>query len=96
LSSLFFYEEQKVNRVSAAHTVLVADKVDIHKILVEEDLVKALFFDGLRPHPGNPMLVTERDKVAHKHTVNSNSVCLLVIVTSDFLSETTFVPWFLS
>lgn len=49
--------------------VLVADKAGIHKILVEEDLVKAFFFDGLRLHPGNAMLVTDRDKVSHKITV---------------------------
>lgn len=49
--------------------MLVADKAGIHKVLVEENLDKAPIFDGMRLHPGNPMLVTERDKAAHKHTV---------------------------
>lgn len=58
----------------------MADKAGIYKILVEEDLVKAPFYDGLRLHPGNSMLVTERDKVAHKHTVNSTTFHLLAML----------------
>jgi hypothetical protein len=53
--------------IQAPNFVLVADKAGIREILVEKDLVKAPFFDGMRLHPGIPMIVTERDKVAHKH-----------------------------
>ncbi|PMD36797.1 cytochrome P450 [Hyaloscypha variabilis F] len=56
-----------VVRVAPNH-VIVGDRAGIHKVLVEKDLVKAPFFDNMRLHPGNPMLVTERDKESHKRT----------------------------
>jgi len=54
---------------AAPNHVIVGDRAGIHKVLVEKDLVKAPFFDNMRLHPGNPMLVTERDKESHKRTV---------------------------
>jgi len=75
--------------------VLVADKAGINKILIEEDLVKAPFFDGLRLHPGNPMLVTERDKVSHKHVVSSDALPLpIAIMLTVILQRRLLSPGF--
>ena len=50
--------------------MLVASKAGINKVLIEDDFVKAPYFDNMRLHPGNAMLVTERDKVTHKRVAS--------------------------
>lgn len=55
-------KDRKIENFSAPNHVIMADKAGIQQILVEHDLAKAPFFDNMRLHPGNPMLVTERDK----------------------------------
>ncbi|KUJ07792.1 cytochrome P450 [Mollisia scopiformis] len=79
----------------APTTVLIADKAGIQKILVEEDLVKAPFFDALRLHPGNPMLVTERNKASHKSTDVMSATSLggssHLVTSNDTKLKKTFV-----
>ena len=67
-----FAEGLQANFTAPNH-ILVADRAGIQRVLVELDLVKAPFFDNMRLHPGNPMLVTERDKESHKRTVIHSS-----------------------
>jgi hypothetical protein len=50
--------------------VLVGDKADIHKILIEEDLPKDPIMTDFRANAGIPTLFLEVDKAAHKHTVS--------------------------
>ena len=68
LSIFHWYNQLTI--LLAPRTVLVASKAGINKVLIEDDFVKAPYFDGMRLHPGNAMLVTERDKVTHKRVVS--------------------------
>jgi hypothetical protein len=72
----------------------VADKAGIHKILVEEDLVKAPYHDKMRLHPGIPIIVTETDKVSHKRMVDTNAAYLAILLTIHTL-EASFITGFL-
>jgi hypothetical protein len=55
--------------------VLVADKDAIHKILVEEDLIKAPSYDLGKFEGKIASLITERDRTVHRRRV-STQTCL--------------------
>lgn len=49
---------------------MIAEKLGIQKILIDDDFVKAPVYETVRIDPNVTSLITERDKVAYRQKVS--------------------------